>query len=124
MRTFPDGLEQVIGPDGPFSAGGARMLVFARLSYQSPRLVLLDDPFAGLDASSLRRAHAIVGRAAENGSVIIVASNSPSNLTKADLILALDRGRQVAFGPAAEVLVQTTQNVARIGPTSIGRMRV
>ena len=124
VRTFPDGLEQVIGPDGPFSAGGARMLVFARLSYQSPRLVLLDDPFAGLDASSLRRAHAIVGRAAENGSVIIVASNSPSNLTKADLILALDRGRQVAFGPAAEVLVQTTQNVARIGPTSIGRMRV
>lgn len=61
---------------GRLSAGQTRRLFLARAMVGEPRLLLLDEPFSGLDGPSRRRAMEAVSAAARSGVTVIAAVHS------------------------------------------------
>lgn len=108
---LPDGYETEIGANGmALSAGQRQRIALARALFGDPFLVVLDEPNSNLDAEGEQAlTQAILGIRARRGVVIVVA-HRPSALAGVDLVLTMQDGRQVAFGPKDEVLAQVLQN--------------
>ncbi|HEX8098842.1 MAG TPA: ABC transporter ATP-binding protein [Actinomycetota bacterium] len=72
-RRLPDGYEQVLGEGGATLSGGeARRLMLARGALRDARVVLLDEPLAGLDPAARETvARAIRGLAAERTTFVV-----------------------------------------------------
>lgn len=64
-------------PAGMLSAGQKRRLALARLAFGMGGLWLLDEPSLGLDAASLDRLGALLGRHRDAGGVVIAATHVP-----------------------------------------------
>lgn len=62
------------------SEGQRRRVALAAMAARSPKLWLLDEPQAGLDAGARRRLEARLVTATANGSAILVASHEPGAL--------------------------------------------
>jgi ABC-type Mn2+/Zn2+ transport system ATPase subunit len=90
---------------GTLSGGQAQRVLIARALVQAPHLLLLDEPFAGLDAEAVARLGAVIDRLRAGGMAIVCA------LHEIDLArrhfprtLALVEGRVVQDGATLEVL--------------------
>jgi ATP-binding cassette subfamily C protein PrsD len=107
ILSLPDGYQTAVGEQGTsLSAGQAQRIALARALYGDPFLVVLDEPNSNLDAdgdNALTRA--IAGVRARNGIVIVIA-HRPNAIASVDLILAMNQGRQIAFGPKEETLAK------------------
>jgi len=103
--SLPEGYATAIGEQGTaLSAGQAQRIALARALYGNPFLVVLDEPNSNLDADgdeALTRA--ILSVKARKGIVVVVA-HRPSAISGLDLILAMNQGQQIEFGPKDEVL--------------------
>jgi len=103
--NLPEGYATPIGEQGTaLSAGQAQRIALARALYGNPFLVVLDEPNSNLDADgdeALTRA--ILSVKARKGIVVVVA-HRPSAISGLDLILAMNQGQQIEFGPKDEVL--------------------
>ncbi|MDY0304971.1 MAG: heme ABC exporter ATP-binding protein CcmA [Desulfovibrionaceae bacterium] len=88
---------------GGFSRGMAQRLNLARVFLVEPELLFLDEPGTGLDAASqdILRAE-IAGLRQRGAAVVWVSHDLAGDRDRADLLLALDRGRRAFFGPAAD----------------------
>ncbi len=104
---LPQGYETPIGEQGAaLSAGQAQRIALARALYGDPFLVVLDEPNSNLDAEGDDAlAAAISGIRARNGIVIVVA-HRPSAIAGLDLVLVMNQGRQVDFGPKEQMLAR------------------
>ena len=102
---LPQGYETAIGEQGTsLSAGQAQRIALARALYGEPFLVVLDEPNSNLDAEgdeALTRA--ILGVRARNGIVIVIA-HRPSAIAGVDLLMVMNKGKQMEFGPKETVL--------------------
>lgn len=91
-------------PVGTFSRGMRQRLAAARAIVHDPPVVLLDEPFSGLDlaaAATLRRTiEELRGR---ERSVLVVTHDLELGLALADRWIVLRRGRIVADGASADV---------------------
>lgn len=84
-----------------FSSGMLRRLALARLIVTRPRLALLDEPYAGLDAEGRDLLHRLLAEAREQGRTAILATHEQERATAlADLVYRLERGIAEAQGPA------------------------
>ena len=88
---------------GELSAGQRQRVLIARGLVQDARLLLLDEPFTGLDASSSDRLETLIGELASDGRGILIATHDLEQARRWDLVVCLNR-RQIAFGPPGEVL--------------------
>jgi thiol reductant ABC exporter CydD subunit len=96
LRALPDGLDTRVGDGGlPLSAGERRRVAIARAVVRDPRLVLVDEPTANLDAvtaaevvDALRRL--LAGRTA------VVSTHDDAPLALADAVVVLRDGRASA----------------------------
>ena len=111
--SMPEGYATPIGEQGTaLSAGQAQRIALARALYGDPFLVVLDEPNSNLDADgddALTRA--ILGIKARKGIVVVVA-HRPSAIAGLDLILAMNQGQQIEFGPKDEVLAKVLKRTA------------
>lgn len=79
---------------GQLSAGQTRRLFLARAMVARPRLLLLDEPFAGLDAPARRTAMDAVSTLARSGATVVTAVHRPGDIIpEIRLIRRLDQGR-------------------------------
>jgi ABC-type Mn2+/Zn2+ transport system ATPase subunit len=90
-------------PFGELSGGQRQRVLIARALVQDARLLLLDEPFAGLDAPSGERLMGLLDELAADGRSVLVSSHDIEQARRWDLVLCLNR-RQVAFGPPAATL--------------------
>ncbi|MGD1014071.1 MAG: ABC transporter ATP-binding protein [Acidimicrobiales bacterium] len=104
IETLPLGLETVVGERGYRLSGGEKQRVaLARLLLKSPRLVVLDEATAHLDAES----EAAVQRALDEtmaSRTSLVIAHRLSTIRNADQILVVDEGRIVQRGTHHELL--------------------
>jgi len=95
---------------GRLSGGWTRRLQLAAAVIHSPRLILLDEPTAGLDAGSRQDVWRRIERLAARGAGVIVSTHDLAEAERCSHTLFLSQGRVVAVG--------TPEQVARSAPAA------
>jgi manganese/iron transport system ATP-binding protein/manganese/zinc/iron transport system ATP- binding protein len=92
---------------GTLSGGQRRRAMIARALVQDARVLLLDEPFAGVDRASEERILAVFEELRAEGRTLLVATHDVEQARGFDRVLCLN-GRQVAFGPPDATLTTAT----------------
>lgn len=98
------GLRELAGETfGELSGGQRQRVLIARGLVQEAGLLLLDEPFSGLDSDSAERLEELISQLAGEGRALIVATHDLELARRFDLVLCLNK-RQIAFGVPDQVL--------------------
>lgn len=99
------------------SGGQAQRVAIARALATDPDVLLLDEPFTGLDVSAQMALRIELGEHLRDfaGVTLLVTHDAIDAVTLADRVLVLDEGRVAQVGPPAEVAAEPrTPHVARL----------
>jgi ABC-type multidrug transport system fused ATPase/permease subunit len=98
IEQLPEGYETVIGERGITLSGGQRQrIAIARALAVDPRILILDDATASVDATTEARIRVGLREAMRNRTTLIIAHRL-STIALADEIVVLDQGRVAARG--------------------------
>ncbi|WP_411278242.1 ABC transporter ATP-binding protein [Gaiella sp.] len=104
IEELPNGYDTVIGERGITLSGGQRQrLAIARALVIDPRILILDDATASVDATTESLIRAGLTEAMRGRTTIVIAHRL-STIALADTIVVLEHGRIVATGSRDEVL--------------------
>ncbi len=92
---------------GELSGGQRQRVLVARALVQDARVLLLDEPFSGLDAPSAELLMGLLDELAAEGRGLLVATHDVAQARGWDKVLCLNE-TQVAFGAPAPTLTRTT----------------
>jgi ABC-type multidrug transport system fused ATPase/permease subunit len=107
VERLPRGYDTVIGERGVTLSGGQRQrLAIARALAVDPRVLILDDATASVDASTEARIRLGLREAMRNRTTLIIAHRL-STIALADEIVVLDNGRIAARGEHDELLEES-----------------
>jgi branched-chain amino acid transport system ATP-binding protein len=96
--------------------GQQRLLEIARSLAAGPRLLLLDEPAAGLSVEETRRLAAAIRTIAERGTtVLLIEHDMKLVMNTADTVAVLDFGRKIAEGPPETVREDAAVIAAYLG---------
>ncbi len=111
ILKLPDGYDtRVSAAGGRLSGGQVQRIGLARAMYGDPVILVLDEPNSNLDnEGSMALNKAIKHMKNEQKSVLIMA-HRPAAIQECDILLVLDGGVRMAFGPKDEVLKSMVQN--------------
>ncbi len=105
VESLPLGLETVVGERGYRLSGGEKQRVaLARLLLKAPRLVVLDEATAHLDAESEAAVQRALDETMSTRTSLVIAHRL-STIRNADQILVVENGSIVQRGTHAELLV-------------------
>jgi len=89
---------------GRLSYGQKKLLEFATVLMSKPRLVLLDEPTAGVNPVMVEKIEERIRALHARGlTLLVVEHNMPLVMGLCDRVIVLDHGRKIADGPPAEV---------------------
>lgn len=80
-----------------FSRGMTQRVSIARALVNDPSVVLLDEPYSGLDPHAMRIFDELIASVRANRTFVMVSHDLDKGLALADHVLVLARGRVVAF---------------------------
>jgi ABC-type multidrug transport system fused ATPase/permease subunit len=104
IEELPAGYDTVIGERGITLSGGQRQrIAIARALLVDPRILILDDATASVDATTEARIRLGL-REAMKGRTTIIIAHRLSTLALADELVVLDRGRIAARGTHEDLL--------------------
>jgi ABC-type Mn2+/Zn2+ transport system ATPase subunit len=88
---------------GELSGGQRQRVLIARGLVQEARVLLMDEPFSGLDRPAAEGLEALIDALAEEGHGVLIATHDLAQARRWDSVLCVNR-RQIAFGPPAATL--------------------
>ncbi len=91
-------------PIGQLSGGQQQRVFVARALAKEASVLLLDEPFAGVDAPTIRLLGELLRQLADDGACVVVVNHDLAALEGLCDRLLLLAQRAVAHGPTAEVL--------------------
>ena len=105
ILAMPQGYDTKLGDTGFALSGGQRQrLAIARAVYGMPKYVVMDEPNSNLDeVGEAALVHTIETLKAQ-GSTVVLTTHRPRLVSVVDRMLVLRAGKQVAFGPAQDIL--------------------
>jgi ABC-type multidrug transport system fused ATPase/permease subunit len=104
ISALPKGYDTVIGERGLTLSGGQRQrIAIARALVADPRILILDDATASVDATTEARIRVAL-REAMAGRTTLIIAHRLSTLSLADEIAVLDHGRVVSRGTHDEIV--------------------
>jgi len=115
ILKLPNGYDTVIDAHGGRLSGGQMQRIgLARALYRNPEILVLDEPNSNLDNQGSAAVNAAIRAVKARGGAVLIMAHRPAAIQECDLLLVLDHGARVAFGPRDEVLKKTVQNAAQI----------
>ncbi|HET6997169.1 MAG TPA: metal ABC transporter ATP-binding protein [Solirubrobacterales bacterium] len=98
------GLETLAGETfGELSGGQRQRVLIARALVQDARVLLMDEPFTGLDQPATERLEALIAALAGEGHGVVIATHDLEQARRWDSVLCVNR-RQIAVGPPQTTL--------------------
>jgi ATP-binding cassette subfamily C protein len=121
ITALPKGYDDpASGPGAKLSGGQVQRVGLARALYGSPSLVILDEPNAHQDSLGQAALNAAVQTLKERNAVILIMAHRPAAINECELLLVLDGGAQVAFGPRDKVLRDMVRNHTKLVQPYVG----
>ncbi|CAH1666789.1 ATP-binding cassette subfamily C protein [Hyphomicrobiales bacterium] len=93
----------VADSDFNLSGGQRQRIGLARALYGAPRLIVLDEPNANLDAEGEQSLIRAIAAARASGAIVVLIAHRPSVMQAVDKLLVLREGRVQQFGPRGEI---------------------
>ncbi len=116
------GLTEVAESQGRFLSGGERRkLEIARAMVTEPSLILLDEPFSGVDPITVEDLQEEIRRLVAAGmSILVTDHNVERTLEVADYAYIIDHGQVIGAGSPAEIIRNQTVRKLYLGNTFAG----
>jgi branched-chain amino acid transport system ATP-binding protein len=103
---------------GTLSGGQRKLLEFGRLVLAQPRMMLLDEPFAGVNPVLIERISALIRELHGRGIGFLIVEHNLAALSRlVDMLHVMDRGTILASGPPDTVLSDPAVHTAYLGGT-------
>jgi len=115
-------LTEVANSQGRFLSGGERRkLEIARAMVTDPSLILLDEPFSGVDPIAVQDLQYEIRRLVDSGvSILVTDHNVERTLEVVDKAYIIDHGRVIGAGPPAEIIRNEIVRKSYLGNTFAG----
>jgi lipopolysaccharide export system ATP-binding protein len=115
-------LTEVADSQGRFLSGGERRkLEIARAMVTNPSLILLDEPFSGVDPIAVEDLQREIRRLVASGvSILITDHNVERTLEVVDKAYIIDHGKVIGSGSPAEIVRDETVRKLYLGNTFAG----
>ena len=122
ILDLPDGYETRIEEGGSGLSGGQRQRIgLARAMFGSPRLLVLDEPNAHLDADGEAALAAALATLKKEGSTIVLIAHRLDPIQFVDRVVLICKGELQLDGPRASVFRKVRTEIARsVAPEPIG----
>jgi len=115
ILRLPKGYDTETGNAGEALSPGQRQRVaLARALYGEPRLVVLDEPNANLDADGDDGLLRALQGMKQAGVTVVIVAHRPSLLAGVDKLLVLKDGVMELYGPRAEIMARVTRAAAQV----------
>jgi len=116
------GLAEVADSQGRFLSGGERRkLEIARAMVTDPSLILLDEPFSGVDPITVEELQRDIRRLTASGvSILVTDHNVERTLEVVDKAYIIDHGKVIGAGTPAEIIRNPTVKKLYLGSTFNG----
>ena len=104
VESLPDGYDTLVGERGLTLSGGQRQRVaIARALIADPRVLVLDDATASVDATTEREIKRALREVMEGRTTLVIAHRL-STISLADRIVVMEGGRVTAHGTHEELM--------------------
>jgi ABC-type Mn2+/Zn2+ transport system ATPase subunit len=90
-------------PIGELSGGQQQRAFLARALAQEPHVLLLDEPFTGVDVRAKESVLELLARLRAKGITVMVSTHDMETASQRFELVALLNGRLIAYGPPADV---------------------
>jgi ATP-binding cassette subfamily C protein len=115
ILEFPEGYDtRISAGQQRLSGGQIQRIGLARALYADPVIMVLDEPNSNLDNDGTEALNRAIRAMKADGRSIMIMAHRPSAIAECEMLLILDQGARVAFGPRDEVLRASVQNHQQI----------
>jgi ABC-type branched-subunit amino acid transport system ATPase component len=112
-EVFPVLADRRRSPAGDLSGGQSRMLSVAREMVAEPRLLLIDEPTAGLAPNLVEQVYELlqIARRELDATILLVDQNMEDAIAQSDHVYLMNLGTVKAHGPAATFTPERVRNL-------------